>query len=479
MLTQNQLIYTKIEAVQGTDPTPTTGDFLAVHDLSITPNISYISPQAQDESLSPRPGVLGLKTMDISFTHEIQVNDSAQTVPPCDALLQACGFDDKEGDSAVDGKYYPASIPALKCTKVPFDQGSGTVAVGDTVVGEDSGASGICHSIALTSGTWGVDAAGWLYISDIIRTPGAADQTTGSGLSDLTMGGTYTGNANTTFLINCDLADTTDTFKWRQDGGSWTEGVAMTGAAQTLADGVTVTFGATTGHTLNDEWTITCNDTYEDNENLTVSGTECIVDGEQIVPACTIWAFYEDTVFKLNGCKGNAVFNLVAGQIASITFNLTGEYIKSEDTTFPTSVTDDGGAPLVTMNNTFTWGDSYPCVESMSFSLNNTISVPTCLSKTHAAADVQITGRAPEVSWNPMMTVATDIDHWTPFEAVTQSSISYELTNSTVDFTINIPKIAIKNIQEGENNGILTYEITGHPIRTTADDELFIQFSAT
>jgi len=49
--------------------------------------------------------------MTITFDHEIQVNNSAQTVPPIDALLLACGFDDKESDTAVDGKYYPSSIP--------------------------------------------------------------------------------------------------------------------------------------------------------------------------------------------------------------------------------------------------------------------------------------------------------------------------------------------------------------------------------
>jgi len=47
-----------------------------------------------------------------------------------------------------------------------------------------------------------------------------------------------------------------DTFKWRKDGGGWTADVPMTGAAQTLADGVTIAFKATTGHTLGDAWAI-------------------------------------------------------------------------------------------------------------------------------------------------------------------------------------------------------------------------------
>lgn len=78
----------------------------------------------------------------------------------------------------------------------------------------------------------------------------------GSGLDDLTAGGTYTDSDRTVFTVTVDGTGATDTFKWDQDGGTETTGVSMTGAAQTLADGVTVTFAATTGHTENDVWTV-------------------------------------------------------------------------------------------------------------------------------------------------------------------------------------------------------------------------------
>lgn len=79
---------------------------------------------------------------------------------------------------------------------------------------------------------------------------------TGSGLNDLTPGGTYLGISTSTFTVIIDAAGGTDTFKWKKDSGSFTAGVAMTGGAQTLSDGVTVSFAATTGHTANDQWTI-------------------------------------------------------------------------------------------------------------------------------------------------------------------------------------------------------------------------------
>ena len=81
---------------------------------------------------------------------------------------------------------------------------------------------------------------------------------TGSGLNDATSAGTYTGTGGTnTYTIILDATGTPDTFKWKKNSGSFTTGVSITGSAQAIADGVTITFAATTGHTLNDQWVIT------------------------------------------------------------------------------------------------------------------------------------------------------------------------------------------------------------------------------
>lgn len=80
---------------------------------------------------------------------------------------------------------------------------------------------------------------------------------TGGGLNDATSGGTYTTTATHTYTVIIDATGTPDTFKWKKDSGSFTTGVSITGSAQTLTDGITITFAATTGHTLNDQWVIT------------------------------------------------------------------------------------------------------------------------------------------------------------------------------------------------------------------------------
>lgn len=80
----------------------------------------------------------------------------------------------------------------------------------------------------------------------------------GVGLDDMTVSGTYSGAANPqTFYIRVSTTADTDNFQWLEGnsaGGTWSDELTMTGAAQSLADGMSVTFAATTGHTKGDPW---------------------------------------------------------------------------------------------------------------------------------------------------------------------------------------------------------------------------------
>lgn len=78
--------------------------------------------------------------------------------------------------------------------------------------------------------------------------------TGGAGLNDCTFQGTPTTFAE--FDIAIDTTGTPDKFTWSKDFTQQATGVSITGAAQSLSDGVTVTCTATTGHTLSNQWTI-------------------------------------------------------------------------------------------------------------------------------------------------------------------------------------------------------------------------------
>jgi len=123
---------------------------------------------------------------------------------------------------------------------------------------------GTVKVITLSPDTKGLSgSAGTLNIFTRKPTPSQANSIlqpryfqSGVGLNDMSSGGTYTGARTAVFQIEIDATGSPDTFRWKKDKGAFTSGVAITGAAQTLQDGLTVTFGATTGHTLNDKWFI-------------------------------------------------------------------------------------------------------------------------------------------------------------------------------------------------------------------------------
>lgn len=82
-------------------------------------------------------------------------------------------------------------------------------------------------------------------------------------LNDATFGGVFHGSGNNTptFTVEIDSTGTPDTFKFQKlaDGVTSTilSGVDITGSAQTLQEGVTITFSSTTGHSIGDQWQTT------------------------------------------------------------------------------------------------------------------------------------------------------------------------------------------------------------------------------
>lgn len=84
---------------------------------------------------------------------------------------------------------------------------------------------------------------------------------TGAGLNDMAHGknSRFTFATDLNYKVEIDGTGTPNTFKWSDDGGStWdATGVSITGSDQTLNNGVTIRFGATTGHTSTNNWTWT------------------------------------------------------------------------------------------------------------------------------------------------------------------------------------------------------------------------------
>lgn len=121
------------------------------------------------------------------------------------------------------------------------------------------------------------------------------------GINDLTKSGTYTNNTeDLRYLIEMDdVTGASDTFKWSIDNGTtFTSGIVITGAAQLLSNGLSITFANTTGHTQTDKWIISAkgNDTndFGDQENSKAYVVLKSVPGDTIEGGARITMIYNE-----------------------------------------------------------------------------------------------------------------------------------------------------------------------------------------
>ena len=77
---------------------------------------------------------------------------------------------------------------------------------------------------------------------------------TGAGLDDATSSGIYDGSGDIEYKVVIDGTGTPDTFEWFKDDVSQAAGVNISGAEQILDNDLGITFAATTGHTISDQW---------------------------------------------------------------------------------------------------------------------------------------------------------------------------------------------------------------------------------
>ena len=94
----------------------------------------------------------------------------------------------------------------------------------------------------------------------VYKTESFTRRTVGSGLTDLTITGNWGNGTVQDVYFKISVAGATDEFRFKIGaGGAYSASTAMTGAGQALAgtDGLSVTWAATTGHTLNNEFRTT------------------------------------------------------------------------------------------------------------------------------------------------------------------------------------------------------------------------------
>lgn len=204
----------------------------------------------------------------------------------------------------------------------------------------------------------------------------AAASFTGTGLDDATSGGDYIGGGQT-YRVKIDGTGTPDTFTWSDDGGSTWEatGVAITGSAQTLSNGVTVTFAATTGHTADDYWDLVC--------------TSALTDLGADVPHGNVLKWHKNHMFTANQAtvSGTTYPNRVYWSALGdpTTWDTTNDYIQVPGGGNVVGLGDLGNALVIFKEHAIFymtgWGDSDWQISASSSNVAGLSEAVGCLGK--------------------------------------------------------------------------------------------------
>ena len=220
---------------------------------------------------------------------------------------------------------------SIKSFRVQMDQHIG----GSLTIDGDLNVTGSTN----TTSTSDVTAGAPFYRANEGDAIGDANTTfTGSGLDDAFFAGHFTGTTSTNYYVKIDGVGTPDTFAVSTDNFSTTisTGNAITGSEQMIhsADNISVKFGATTGHTLNDVWTGTASPVNVDtgffsNRNTGTSGVGYTHMGLFYDASESKWRLVDEYDPVPAGTIDTAHSSYVAGTIAAnvegnVTGNITG-----------------------------------------------------------------------------------------------------------------------------------------------------------
>lgn len=153
----------------------------------------------------------------------------------------------------------------------------------------------------------------------------------GSGLNDLTWGAFSGAAASGHFevVVTTGGATSPNIFKWRINGGAWTETVSMTGASQNLvAAGVgtqAITFAAIVGHTVDDQWSL--GNLYAEGCTESTTTAQITETTHRLLNPNSPPVWTDDggkTIVEVNYANGSAIFS---GNVGAVTVAGSNAYV--------------------------------------------------------------------------------------------------------------------------------------------------------
>ncbi len=192
----------------------------------------------------------------------------------------------------------------------------------------------------------------------------------------------------------------------------------------------------------------------------------------------TIYYFQDGIRYTLLGCRGNVTFNLETGAIGKMSFTLTGHIGTITDVALGTPVyASHVPEPLIGVP--FTIGAFGAVINALTWDMSNTIATIPDISANDGYAEIQITQRDVNGSYDPESElIATDDPHGDlvsdTAQAVTTGVIGSVANNR---YQVDMPAVYYRDISPGDRDGIRTYDLPFGCAESAGDDEVTLTFT--
>ena len=192
----------------------------------------------------------------------------------------------------------------------------------------------------------------------------------------------------------------------------------------------------------------------------------------------TIYCYMDGRLVKYTGCRGNVSFAAEAGTRGLLSFSMTGHISLVTDASLP-APTLQSTIPVPFINASFA-ADSYAAIISaFNFDLSNTLVTPPNPNATDGYAEIRITKRDVNGSFDPEATVVATYNWITKWV----SGATYALATGTIGSTagnrwaLSMPAIQYREVSHGDRDGIFTHDVAFGACESSGDDEFTLLFT--
>jgi hypothetical protein len=188
--------------------------------------------------------------------------------------------------------------------------------------------------------------------------------------------------------------------------------------------------------------------------------------------------FYDDgLLLKLTGARGKCSVDLPVGGAGMASFDFTGHFVSVTDVALPVATYDSTVPPLY-INAPFSVAAFAAVINKLDFDLGVELAIPESVAASDGYGEIQITGRNPAGSFNPLRVLVATRNFIADWQSGTAMALDTGLIGATAGnrYQVTMPAIAYTGVERGEQNNVGTYENKFAAAESAGDDEISLIF---